>query len=135
MIGIRISKPSSRRQLKASLGLLAGVLITGTLGFYLLGDSRRLLESVYLTVMIVTTVGLKDQYPSFNDAESVWSLVVMLVGVAAALYATGNLVAFLIGGEQKASLGGVSWRAGSSYFGITSSCAALAAWGELCVRP
>ena len=48
--------------MKASLGVLAGVLIAGTLGFYLLGDSRRVLESVYLTVMIVTTVGLKDQY-------------------------------------------------------------------------
>ena len=101
----RVSKSSSRRQLKASLGLLAGVLIAGTLGFYLLGDSRRVLESVYLTVMIVTTVGLKDQYPSFNDAESAWALVVMLVGVAAALYATGNLVAFLIGGELKSILG------------------------------
>ncbi len=91
--------------MKASLGLLAGILVTGTLGFYLLGDSRGVLESVYLTVMIVTTVGLKDQYPRFNDAESAWSLVVMLVGVAAALYATGNLVAFLIGGELKSILG------------------------------
>ena len=54
--------------------------MAGTLGFYLLGDSRGVLESVYLTVMIVTTVGLKDQYPHFNDAESAWSLVIMLGG-------------------------------------------------------
>ena len=54
--------------------------MAGTLGFYLLGDSRGVLESVYLTVMIVTTVGLKDQYPQFNDAETAWSLVIMLGG-------------------------------------------------------
>ena len=101
----RSPKSSSRRHVRASLGLLAGVLIAGTLGFYLLGDSRGVLESVYLTVMIVTTVGLKDQYPRFNDAESAWSLVIMLGGVATVLYATGNLVAFLIGGELKSMLG------------------------------
>ena len=101
----RTPEPSSWRQLKVSLVLLAAVLITGTLGFYLLGDSRGVLESVYLTVMIVTTVGLKDQYPHFNDAESAWALVIMLVGVATALYATGNLVAFLIGGELRTLLG------------------------------
>ena len=77
----RSPKSSSRRHVRASLGLLAGVLIAGTLGFYLLGDSRGVLESVYLTVMIVTTVGLKDQYPRFNDAESAWSLVIMLGGL------------------------------------------------------
>ena len=102
---IRTKPPSSSRQLRASVVLLALVLVVGTLGFYLLGDSRGALEAVYLTVMIVTTVGLKDQYPRFNDAESAWSLVVMLVGVVTALYATGNLVAFLIGGELKSVLG------------------------------
>ncbi len=102
---IRTKPASSSRQLRASVVLLALVLVVGTLGFYLLGDSRGALEAVYLTVMIVTTVGLKDQYPRFNDAESAWSLVVMLVGVVTALYATGNLVAFLIGGELKSVLG------------------------------
>ena len=101
----RTPESSRWRQLKASLGFLATVLIAGTLGFYLLGDSRGVLESVYLTVMIVTTVGLKDQYPHFNEAESAWALVIMLVGVATALYATGNLVAFLIGGELRTLLG------------------------------
>ena len=101
----RTPESSRWRQLKASLGLLATVLIAGTLGFYLLGDSRGVLESVYLTVVIVTTVGLKDQYPHFNEAESAWALVIMLVGVATALYATGNLVAFLIGGELRTLLG------------------------------
>ncbi len=91
--------------MRASVVILALVLVVGTLGFYLLGDSRGVLESVYLTVMIVTTVGLKDQYSRFNDAESAWSLVVMLVGVVTALYATGNLVAFLIGGELKSMFG------------------------------
>ena len=101
----RTPESSRWRQQKTSLGLLATVLIAGTLGFYLLGDSRGVLESVYLTVMIVTTVGLKDQYPHFNEAESTWSLVIMLVGVATAIYAGGNLVAFLIGGELKTVLG------------------------------
>ena len=102
---IRTQPASSSRQLRASVVLLVLVLVVGTLGFYLLGDSRGALEAVYLTVMIVTTVGLKDQYALFNDAESAWSLVVMLVGVVTALYATGNLVAFLIGGELKSVLG------------------------------
>ncbi|HSR54558.1 MAG TPA: NAD-binding protein [Acidobacteriota bacterium] len=98
-------EPESLKKFKDSLMLVAVVLLAGTVGFWIVGEGRSLFESFYLTVMIVTTVGLKEQYSEFNDAETTWSLLVMLVGIITALYATGNLVAFLIDGELKRVLG------------------------------
>ncbi|HSR67881.1 MAG TPA: NAD-binding protein [Acidobacteriota bacterium] len=98
-------EPESLKKFKESLMLVGIVLFAGTVGFWVVGEGRSLFESLYLTVMIVTTVGLKEQYSEFNQAETTWSLFVMLVGIITALYATGNLVAFLIDGELKRVLG------------------------------
>ena len=96
---------TSWRLLGYSLLLTVLVLLLGTAGFYFLGEARGWFEALYLTVMIVTTVGLKEQYPEFNTAETRWSLVVMLLGIVTVLYATGNLVTFLISGELNRILG------------------------------
>lgn len=98
-------EPESLKQFKASLVVIVFVLVAGSLGFYLLGNSRSLFECFYLTMMIVTTLGLKEQFPRFNEAESIWSLLVMMVGILTALYAASNLTAFFAGGEMKRVLG------------------------------
>jgi voltage-gated potassium channel len=98
-----IRDASPWEQFKTSLSLVSLVLVAGTIGFLVLNPNRGLFQSFYLTVTIVTTVGLKD--PDFNAHEEIWSLIVMLVGITVALYAAGNLVAFLIGGELKRVLG------------------------------
>lgn len=92
-----------RRQLKLSIILLVSLLLVGVAGFYLLGDGRTLFDALFMTAHVLTTVG--DSRRQLNGAEEVWETVLMLAGIVAALYAGGNLVAFLIGGEIQRMFG------------------------------
>lgn len=89
----------NRRQLGVSMFLLVLMLLVGSGGFYLLGESDSVFQCVYVTALILTTVGMKEQQINLNTAQQVWALGVMLVGISAALYAAGNVVAFIIDGE------------------------------------
>jgi voltage-gated potassium channel len=92
-----------RRKFLISVFILFGVLVLGVLGFWLLGDDRSLFDALYITANVLTTVG--DSRRTINRAEEVWETVLMLAGIVAALWAGGNLVAFLIGGEIRTLLG------------------------------
>ena len=70
-----------------------------------LGAGRRLFDAVYVTVVILTTVGMKDPTLNLTQAERVWAVVLMLAGISTALYAAGNLVAFIIEGDLRRILG------------------------------
>jgi len=87
-----------RRQIRNSLLLFIGVLCVGMLGFMVLGG-RGLFTAMYLTAVIITTVGMKEDNVDFSGLEEVWSLGLMLTGIFVALYAAGNVVAFIVEGE------------------------------------
>jgi voltage-gated potassium channel len=57
---------SARRRMTYALAALVGLIVLGTLGFHLL-EPLTLLDSLYLTVMTVTTVGYGDVHPSHEQ--------------------------------------------------------------------
>ncbi len=79
--------------------MLFALLLIGAGGFYLLSDNATVLDSIYLTALILTTVGMKEGRLDLNTPQQVWALFMMLAGISAALYAAGNVVAFIIDGE------------------------------------
>jgi voltage-gated potassium channel len=83
------------RQLRRSLLALAGVIVIGTTGYYILGFS--LLNSVYQTVTTVTTVGFREVEP-FGTAEKLFTVAFVLVGVGVVLYTLVFLLGYLIEG-------------------------------------
>jgi voltage-gated potassium channel len=90
----------NRRQLIVSVAILVMMLAVGASGFYLLGDHFSAFESIYVTALILTTVGMKESTVHLNFWQQLWALMVMLGGICAALYAAGNVVAFIIDGEM-----------------------------------
>lgn len=100
----RISQ-DNRRQLGLSIAILVLLLVVGSAGFYLLGTDHSPFQSIYITALILTTVGMKEGHAQMNTGQQVWALVIMLAGISAALYAAGNLVAFLIDGELQRFFG------------------------------
>ena len=92
-----------RRQLAISVGVVAFVGLAGVAGFYLLGDDTSLFHAVAITAKVLSTVG--DINQELNEAQQVWEVILMTCGIIAVLYAAGNLVAFLIGGEMRRLLG------------------------------
>ena len=90
---------SSRHRLLVSVSILVGLLVVGSLGFLIMGTEHTLFECMYLTTVILTTVGMKENSLTLSTAEQVWAMMLMLAGVSAAVYATTNLMAFMVEGE------------------------------------
>ena len=90
------------RRLWLGIGVVAGVLVAGTVGYLLLGFS--LLDALYQTVTTVTTVGFREVRP-LSDAGRVFTMVLILVGVATVLYTFSLLMGALIEGQVRELFG------------------------------
>jgi len=73
-----------RARLVYSLAALAGVVVFGTVGFHLV-EGWSILDSLYMVVMTVTTVGYETPAP-LTHAGRVFAIVFMVVGVGTAGY-------------------------------------------------
>jgi voltage-gated potassium channel len=71
------------RRLRGALAMLTGVFVVGIIGYVLLGFSA--LDAVYQTVTTVATVGYREVRP-LDDTGKIFTIVLILVGVATALY-------------------------------------------------
>jgi voltage-gated potassium channel len=61
------------------LGILVGVLILGTLGYQVVQPNYTFLDSIYMTVITVTTIGYKEVKP-LTDAGRVFNILLILIG-------------------------------------------------------
>jgi voltage-gated potassium channel len=89
-----------RRVLRAAL-LLAVVTVIGTLGYMLL-MGWSLLDALYMTVITVGTVGYEEVHDlSNNPAGRLWTIVLIISGVASLAYAAGTIGEFIIEGTVR----------------------------------
>lgn len=61
------------------LAILLGVLILGTAGYQAVQPNYTFLDSLYMTVITVTTIGYKEVKP-LTDAGRVFNIILILVG-------------------------------------------------------
>ena len=80
---------SSLRQARLALAALVGVIVFGTVGYLLLGFT--VVEALYQTVTTVATVGFREVQP-LDTAGQLFTIVLILLGVATALYTFGVLM-------------------------------------------
>lgn len=90
------------RRLAGAVAVLVVVLAVGTVGYLLLGLS--LLDALYQTVTTVSTVGFREVEP-FSAAGKAFTMVLILVGVGAVLYAFSVLVETILEGRLNELLG------------------------------
>lgn len=93
----------SRASLVYSLAALAGVATFGTVGFTLV-EGWSLLDSLYMTVMTVTTVGYGPPFP-LSAAGRNFSILFMVIGVGTAGYLLSTAVQSLVRSEILAAYG------------------------------
>ncbi|GMQ98781.1 MAG: potassium channel protein [Acidimicrobiia bacterium] len=74
--------PSS---LRAGVAALFIVVIVGAAGFVLLSHIG-ILDAVYLTLIVITTLGLGEPTILLETSTKVWLVVVLLAGMGAAIY-------------------------------------------------
>ena len=63
----------------------SSVIFIGSLGFYSLGHDWSVLESVYMTIITLSTVGFGETQP-LTDAGKIWAIIVILFGVTVVAY-------------------------------------------------
>ncbi|MGZ4802786.1 MAG: potassium channel family protein [Acidimicrobiia bacterium] len=90
------------RRLGGAMIALVLVLVVGTVGYLVLGFG--LLDAMYQTVTTVSTVGFREVKP-LSKAGQVFTMVLILVGAGAALYAFSVLVETFIEGRLNELLG------------------------------
>ena len=61
------------------LGILFGIVLLGTLGYQIVQPNYTFLDSLYMTVITVTTIGYKEVKP-LTDAGRVFNIILILVG-------------------------------------------------------
>jgi len=88
---------SARRRMTYALAALVGLIVLGTLGFHLL-EPLTLLDSLYLTVMTVTTVGYGDVHP-VSRAGRAFASVFMLVSVGTVGFLLSTAIQALVQSE------------------------------------
>ncbi len=71
--------------LKAGIAALVLVVVVGTMGFVILTD-LSIADAVYLTVIVITTLGLGEPITLLEPATKIWLVVVLLSGMGAAIY-------------------------------------------------
>ena len=76
----------------------------GTAGYYLLDDRYTFLDSLYMTVTTLTTVGYGEVHP-LKPSGRIFTIILLLVGVLTFFYTVTELVRLVIGGEVQELLG------------------------------
>lgn len=82
---------------------LASVLVVSVIGFHLIGGYSWL-ESVWMVVITVSTVGYSEK-PVSTPAFQVFTMLVILMGVTSAAYTCGGFIQLLLEGEVARAMG------------------------------
>jgi voltage-gated potassium channel len=89
-----------RSELKTGLVVIAAILviiIAGMVGYTLI-EGWGLLDSLYMVVTTIFTVGFGEVHP-LSQAGRIFTLVLIILGVGTILYGIGRMVEFVIGGQ------------------------------------
>jgi len=84
------------------LAALVVVVLVGTIGYLLLGF--ELLDAAYQTVTTVSTVGFREVEPLSPNGQ-IFTMVLILVGVGATLYALATVMELILEGRLNELLG------------------------------
>jgi voltage-gated potassium channel len=87
----------------AALSLLA-ILAFGTLGYHLL-EGWGFLDSLYMTVITLTTVGYSEVHPFVHPETRVFTILLILSGMGVVFYSLGTFTQGLVEGQVRDLLG------------------------------
>jgi voltage-gated potassium channel len=86
------------------VGILVAFIIVATIGYRILNPERSWLDALYMTVISITTVGMREVYP-VSDAGMLWTLVVIIGGIVTGAVTMSMIVAMLVEGQVRIIFG------------------------------
>ncbi len=88
------------RRIRLAILMLAGIIVVGTSGYVVLGWG--FLDALYMTVITVGTIGFEEvRNLDESVAGRLWTIVLIISGVAVLGYATTSLVALAVEGTVR----------------------------------
>jgi voltage-gated potassium channel len=81
-----------------------GLIVLGTLGYFILEPKYTLFDSLYMTVTTLTTVGYGEVHP-LSPRGRLFTIFLLLGGTIGFLYAVTELLRAVVGGEVQNLLG------------------------------
>jgi voltage-gated potassium channel len=93
-----------RDRIRSAILSVICVLIVGTLGYHLI-ERWDLMDSLYMTVITLTTVGYGEVHPIARTETRVFTMVLILGGMGVIFYALGTLAQGLVEGQIRDILG------------------------------
>jgi voltage-gated potassium channel len=88
---------SPLKNLLRGIGLLLIVIVGGTMGYRII-EGWSFLDSLYMTITTITTVGYTEVHP-LSTAGRIFSMILILSGVGTAFYILTTLVQYMLEGE------------------------------------
>lgn len=83
-------------RLRRILLLVLGTLLTGAAGFRILGGEEwSLLDSVYMVVITLSSVGFQEVHP-LSEAQRIWTIITIFFGIGIVLYAITQATQFFL---------------------------------------
>ena len=96
---------SQEQRLRALIAVVVLVIAGGTLGYMLLED-WNLLDSLYMTIITITTIGYGEVHALDADPTGRWfTIVLIIVGVGSTFYALGLIFQMFLEGQIRSVLG------------------------------
>lgn len=92
------------RRLRYAIAALCGVLLAGTVG-YMVVERWSLLDSLYMTVITIGTVGFREVHP-LSPTGQVLTMALIIAGVGALGFSLGTIVEFMVEGHLTGLLEG-----------------------------
>ncbi len=89
----------SSRTIKTGVGLIFSILLAGTVGYHLL-EGMNFLDSLYMTVITVSTVGFKEVgTESLSAGGKVFTMGLIITSLGTLAYIGSNMARFIFDGE------------------------------------
>lgn len=98
---------NSRKRVVASLLVFLVVFLVGVAGFKILGGREwSLLDSIYMTVITIATIGYEEVHPISADSPAgIFTVVFIIISLGTIAFAVSSVTAFVVEGELKNLLG------------------------------
>ena len=88
----------SSKTIKIGTGLLVFILVLGSGGYYYI-ERLSLLDSIYMTVITVSTVGFKEVGHDFSPEGKIFTIMLIFSSLGTLAYVGSNLARFIFDGE------------------------------------
>ena len=93
-----------RKILLAVVIYLLGLLLAGTIGYYLIEDPFTLFDAFYMTIITITTVGFREIH-ALSPAGRAFTVIILVLGFGVVALAATQLARFVIGRELSGVFG------------------------------